>query len=205
MNTKIHSTSRRRFLKGLAVGAGGYALGSLVIHPKEAMGQSIEGYLEKVPMGDRWSAAAGGLIFWQVNFLKTLFAKEGREKYIEYLKKNSPLIGLRGKGFADRFGFTGNDAKSAAAIISATLTVSYGPQHKLEIEATTEKARVKCTNCVFWNAVQAQKITDDLCSVHSQYWWDGFANAINPKLTSNLVKARPLGDSVCEWAIELKA
>jgi len=205
MNTKIDSTSRRGFLKGMAVGAGGYALGSLVIHPKEAMGQSIESYLEKVPMGDRWSAAAGGVIFWQVNFLKTLFAKEGREKYIEYLKKNSPLIGLRGKGFADRFGFTGNDAKSAAAIISATLTVSYGPQHKLEIEATTEKARVKCSNCVFWNAVQAQKINDDLCSVHSQYWWDGFANAINPKLTSTLVKARPLGDSVCEWVIELKA
>ena len=205
MNTKIDSTSRRGFLKGMAVGAGGYALGSLLIHPKEAMGQSIEGYLEKVPMGDRWSAAAGGVIFWQVNFLKTLFAKEGREKYVEYLKKNSPLIGVRGKGFADRFGFTGNDAKSAAAIISATLTVSYGPQHKLEIEATTEKARVKCSNCVFWNAVQAQKINDDLCSVHSQYWWDGFANAINPKLTSTLVKARPLGDSVCEWVIELKA
>jgi len=205
MNTKINSTSRRGFLKGVAVGAGGYALGTLLIHPEEAMGQSIEGYLEKVPMGDRWSAAAGGVIFWQVNFLKTLFAKEGREKYVEYLKKNSPLIGVRGKGFADRFGFTGNDAKSAAAIISATLTVSYGPQHKLEIEAITEKARVKCSNCVFWNAVQAQKINDDLCSVHSQYWWDGFANAINPKLTSTLVKARPLGDSVCEWVIELKA
>jgi len=205
MNTKINSTSRRGFLKGVAVGAGGYALGTLLIHPEEAMGQSIEGYLEKVPMGDRWSAAAGGVIFWQVNFLKTLFAKEGREKYVEYLKKNSPLIGVRGKGFADRFSFTGNDAKSAAAIISATLTVSYGPQHKLEIEATTEKARVKCSNCVFWNAVQAQKINDDLCSVHSQYWWDGFANAINPKLTSTLVKARPLGDSVCEWVIELKA
>ena len=204
MNTETYSPNRRMFLKGLAVGAGGYALGSLLIHPKEAMGQCIEGYLEKVPMGDRWSAAAGGVIFWQVNFLKTLFAKEGREKYVEYLKKNSPLIGVRGKGFADRFGFTGNDAKSAAAIISATLTVSYGPQHKLEIEATTEKANVKCTNCVFWNAVQAQKITDDLCSVHSHEWWNGFANAINPKLSSNLVKARPRGDSVCEWVVELK-
>jgi hypothetical protein len=205
MGNEIYDPSRRDFLKGVAIGAGGYALVSSLIHPKEAMGQSIEGYLEKVPIGDRWSAAAGGLIFWQVNFLKTLFAKEGREKYIEYLKTNSPLIGLRGKGFADRFGFTGNDAKSAAAIISATLTVSYGPQHKLEIEATPEEARVKCTNCVFWNAVQAQKITDDLCSVHSQYWWNGFANAINPKLTSTLVKARPRGDSVCEWVIKLKA
>ena len=206
MNSRNDSTNRREFLKGLAVGAGGYALGSLLIHPQEAMGQSIEGYLEKVPMGDRWSAATGGLIFWQVNFLKTLFAKEGREKYVEYLKKNSPLIGVRGKGFADRFGFTGNDAKSAAAIISAyTDCFIMAPSTNWKLEATREKARVKCNNCVFWNAVQAQKINDDLCSVHSQYWWDGFANAINPKLSSTLVKARPRGDSVCEWVIELKA
>jgi hypothetical protein len=206
MNTKIYSTSRREFLKGMAVGAGGYALGSLLIHPKEAMGQSIQGYLEKVPMEARWIAAAGGLVFWQVNWAKTLLAKEGREKYVEYMKKNSPLVGVRGKGFADRVGFTGNDAKSAAAMIPAYLTIVYGPQEKFEIEeATAEKARVKCLECAFWNVVQAQKITDDLCSAHSHYYWDGFAKAMNPKLTSTLVKARPLGDSVCEWVIELKA
>ena len=205
MNAKIYSTSRRRFLKGMAVGAGGYALGSLLTHPKEAMGQSIQGYLEKVPMEARWDRASNGLVTAQVFYYKTLYDKEGREKFVEYEKQRCPVAAAGNKGYADRFGLTGNDAKSAAAIISATLTVSYGPQHKLEIEATTEKARVKCSNCVFWNAVQAQKINDDLCSVHSQYWWDGFANAINPKLTSTLVKARPLGDSVCEWVIEFKA
>jgi hypothetical protein len=41
MNVRIFSTSRRGFLKGLALGAGGYALGSLLIHPKEAVGQSF--------------------------------------------------------------------------------------------------------------------------------------------------------------------
>jgi hypothetical protein len=205
MNTKIHSTSRRGFLKGVAVGAGGYTLGSLLIPPKEVMGQSIEGNLEKVPMESRWNIAAGGLIFWSVTYFKEIYDTKGREQYLEHWKKTSPLVAARSKGYADRLGFTGNDAKSAAAIISATLTVSYGPQHKLEIEATTEKAMVKCTNCVFWNAVQAQNITDDLCSVHSQYWWDGFVKAMNPKMTSNLVKARPRGDSVCEWVIELKA
>jgi hypothetical protein len=34
----------------MVIAAGGYAFGSMVIHPKEAMGQSIEGSLEKVPM-----------------------------------------------------------------------------------------------------------------------------------------------------------
>ena len=205
MNAKIYSTSRRRFLKGMAVGAGGYALGSWLIPPKEAMGQSIQGYLDKVPMEARWDRASGGLVRAQVFFYKTLYDKEGREKFVEYIKKNCTAAGAQNKVAADRFGLTGNDAKSAAAIISATLTVSYGPQHKLEIEATTEKANVKCTNCVFWNAVQARKITDDICSVHSQYWWDGFANAINPKLSSTLVKARPRGDSICEWVVELQA
>jgi hypothetical protein len=115
-------------------------------------------------------------------------------------------VGARGKGLADRFGFIGNDAKSAAAIIPAVITVFYGPSQKYGIEeATAEKARVKCLECAYWNAVQAQKITDDLCSAHSRYYWEGFAKAINPKLTSTLVKARPLGDSVCEWVIELKA
>ena len=206
MNTKIDSTSRRGFLKGMAVGAGGYALGSLLIHPKEAMGQSIEDYLEKVPMEGRWNYAAGGLIFWQVLYLKEIYDTKGREKYLEQFKKTSPLAAARGKGNADRLGFTGNDAKSAAAIIPVMITQAYGPQQKYEIEeATAEKARVKCNNCALWNGLQAQKITDDLCSVHSQYFWDGFAKAINPKLTSTLVKARPFGDSVCEWVIELKA
>jgi len=206
MDTKIYSTNRRRFLKGMAVGAGGYALGSLLTHPKEAMGQSVQGYLEKVPMEARWDRASNGLVRAQVFFYKTLYDKEGREKFIEGRKKGCLAVAAENKRYADRFGLTGNDAKSAAAIIPAMVTLSYGPPQKYEIgEATAEKARVKCLECEFWNVVQAQKITDDLCSAHCRYYWEGFASAINPKLSSTLVKARPLGDSVCEWVIEIKA
>jgi len=206
MDTRIYSTNRRGFLKGMAVGAGGYALGSLLTHPKEAIAQSIQENLGKIPMEARWNITAGGLVGYSVNMSKTILDKEGRERFLEYTKKNSPIIGARGKGLADRFGFIGNDAKSAAAIIPAVVTVFYGPSQKFGIEeATAEKARVKCLECAYWNVVQAQKITDDLCSAHSRYYWEGFAKAINPKLTSTLVKARPLGDSVCEWVIELKA
>ena len=35
MNTEMASTSRRGFLKGMAVGAGGYVLGSSLVHPRE--------------------------------------------------------------------------------------------------------------------------------------------------------------------------
>jgi hypothetical protein len=206
MDTKVSSTSRRGFLKGMAVGAGGYALGSLLIHPKEAMGQSIEGNLEKVPVEARWDIAAGTVIFWSVSYFKEIYDTRGREQYLEHWKKTSPIVAARGKGLADRLGFTGSDAKSAVEIIPAFLIIVYGPKQKYEmIEATAEKARLKCINCELWNHVQARKITDDLCSVHSQHWWDGFVKAMNPKLTSTLVKARPRGDSVCEWLIELKA
>jgi hypothetical protein len=206
MNTKINSTSRRGFLKGLGVGAGGYALGSLLTDPKEAMGQSVQGYLEKVPMEARWDIASGGLVRAQVILYKTLYDKEGREKFVEDRKQSCLVAGAGNKGRADRFGLTGNDAKSAAAIIPAIVTLFNGPQQKYEIEeATREKTRVKCINCAFWNTVQAMKITDDLCSAHCRYYWEGSVKAINPKMTSTLVKARPLGDSVCEWVIELKA
>ena len=46
---KASFTNRRGFLKTVAVGAGGYALGSLLIQPKSAYPQSIEGNLEKIP------------------------------------------------------------------------------------------------------------------------------------------------------------
>jgi hypothetical protein len=205
MSNEIYSPSRRGFLKGLAVGAGGYALSSMLIHPKEAMGQSIEGCLEKVPMEARWDFTSGNYRSVTVNYFKTLYDQGGKEKYLEFMKGIGRMAMAGYKGLADRFGFTGNDAKSAAANISAIVAIAFGPQQKFEIEeATAEKARVKCINCAFWTAVQAMKITDNLCSSWSQYSWDGRAKAINPKLTATLVKARPLGDSVCEWAFELK-
>jgi len=206
MDRSVCFPNRRGFLKGLAVGAGGYALGSFLIHPKEAMGQSIEGYLEKVPMETRWNLAAGGFVRWQAEFSKKLLEKEGREKFQEQSKKIYNASGSGNKGLADRLGFTGNDAKSVAIIIPAIITIWYGSKTKFEIEeATAEKARVKCTNCAFWNYVQAQKITDDICSAKSRHYWEASARAINPKLTSTFVKARPFGDPVCEWVLEIKA
>ena len=206
MSNEMYNPSRRDFLKGVAIDAGGYAFGSMLIHPKEAMAQSIEGYLQKVPMEDRWNFTSGAYVTWYVTYLKTFYDQGGSEKFIEFMKETGRKLGAGYKGFADRYGLTGNDAKSAAAIIPAMITVFFGPQQKYEIEeATVEKTRVKCINCAFWNAVQAQKIKDDLCSALSLYSWEGRAKAINPRLTSTLVKAKPRGDSVCEWVIELNA
>ena len=206
METESLSTSRRGFLKGLAVGAGACALGSLLIHPDEAMAQSIEDNMVKVPMEVRWGLVASGFVYWCAVHFKSIYDQGGKEKLVEFMKEEGRRYGAGYKGFADRFGFTGDDAKSAAAIISAMVGLYFGPQQKFEIEdATAQKARVKCANCAFWNMAKAMKINEDLCSGWSRYSWEERAKAINPRLISTLVKARPLGDPVCEWVIELKA
>jgi hypothetical protein len=190
----------------MAVGAGGCALGTLLTLPKDAKAQTLQGNLEKVPMEVRWGMAAEAFVNTSISNSKALFDKVGPEKYNEIMKKNAFAMGTRAKGLADRFGFTGDDAKSAAVMIPPAITIFYGPKHKIEIgESTTEKASKKCVECTYWNAMQARKITDDLCTTLSKYYWDGFAKAVNPKLITQLVKARPLGDPVCEWVIELKA
>lgn len=206
MHTIISSTTRRGFMKTLAVGAGGYALGSLLIQPKAAFAQSIEGNLEKIPMATRWAITSGAFLNFLVSDNKALLDKVGQEKFNEIKKKSGLTSGARNKKNAENFGFKGNDAKSVAAMATALVSMYYGPKQKFEIvDATAEKASVKCVNCAYWDTLQARKITDDTCSVFSQYWWEGFATAMNPKLTVKLVKARPLGDSVCEWAFKLKA
>ncbi len=206
MGNEIHNPSRRGFLKGVTIGTGGYVFGSLLTHSPEAMGQSVPSYLEKVPMEARWDRASNGLVRAQVILYKTLYDKEGREKFVEDRKQSCPLAAAANKKkYADRFGLTGSDAKSAAAIIPAIVTLFRGPQQKFEVEdATPKNARVKCVNCAFWNTVQSMKITDDLCSAHCRYYWEGFTSAINPRLTSTLVKAKPLGHSVCEWVLGFK-
>ena len=206
MDTKDYLPNRRGFLKGVAAGAGGFALGSFLIQPSEVLGQPIEDYLGKIPMEARWNAVSGGLVHFQVNYFKKLLDTEGREKLVEFTRINSSAAGAGGKRLADRFGMTGTDAKAAAAILPALVIMAYGPQQKFEIaEATESRAVVKCIECAFWKNAQAKKITDDICSSNSHYYWEGCAKAINPKLTSTLVKARPRGDSLCEWVFELKA
>ena len=159
-----------------------------------------------MPISDRWAFTSGGFIYNQISIDKALFDKVGQEKYNEIKKKNGLAMGARNKNYAENFGFKGNDAKSVAAMATALVTMYYGPKEKFEIvNGTTEKALVRNLNCAYWDTLQSRKIADDTCSVFSQSWWEGFSTAMNPKLTMKLVKARPWGDPVCEWAFTLKA
>jgi hypothetical protein len=204
MDANILSLDRRGFLKGVAVGVGGCALGASLIHPLEVMGQSIEG-LEKIPMETRWKIASGMQVYNQVSVWKLLYDKEGMEKYNEESKKRGLGAGVWVSGMAKNLGLAGNDAKSIGIQWSILVPIWAGPDQKYEVvQATAEKARVICTKCAYWNTMQERKIKDDICSSGSQYNFYGFAKAMNPKMTSALVKARPRGDSVCEWEVKLE-
>jgi len=199
-------TNRRSFLKTLAVSAGGCAFGSYFVLPKSAFAKMSEGYLDKIPMETRWAVTSGGFVYYAISEDKALFDKVGKEKYNEIKFKNGLASGARNKKQAEKFGFTGNDAESTAAMAIALVTMYYGPKEKFEIvNGTGEKALVRNINCAYWETQKARKITGDICSSWSQSWWEGFVTAMNPKLSLKLVKARPRGDSVCEWAIEHKA
>lgn len=119
MDKKLSDATRRGFLKTLAVGAGGYALGTVLIQPKEALGQSLEGYLGKVPVEARWAMTSGGLVNLQISNFRGLLAKVGRVKFTEAVSKGFFSLGARNRGLAKKFGFTGNDAKSIAAMSTA--------------------------------------------------------------------------------------
>jgi hypothetical protein len=206
MNARTHSPSRRKFLRALAAGAGCYSIGFPFVHPFEAEGQSNEHFLEQLSMPSRWAIAASGSVYNSVSFSKYRYDKEGQKKYNEDAKKRNQEAGAEMLKFAFGHTWTGHDPKSMAAILPAVITLFNGPQQKYEIEeATTEKARVKCTHCAIWYAMEEMKITEDLCSMGCQFMWKGFSEAMNPKMTSTLVKIKPQGASVCEWVIELKA
>jgi hypothetical protein len=174
--------------------------------PGRAFAQSVEGNLDKIPLEKRWMFASGGLVHFQVSWAKMIVDTKGREKLIEEMKIRSPQFAAGDKRFVESLGVTANDAKSAAFMIPTAVTIAYGPRQTFEVqEATSARAAVKCLECAFWSNVQARKITDDICSFHSSLYWESFAKAINPNLKSTMRKARPLGDRVCEWLIEMKA
>ena len=59
MSNEIHNPSRRDFLKGVTIGAGGYAFGSMLIHPKEAEAQSRPSGKMELCMHQNTSRGAG--------------------------------------------------------------------------------------------------------------------------------------------------
>ena len=161
--------------------------------------------LEKFPVEKRWAIASQTLTGAIIATSKVLLDIVGQEKFNEIMGQVWSEGGKASKQVADALGLAGNDAKSMAAKCTSVGTVTMGPELKFEtVEATAEKATIRCTECPWWNRAKEFEISDDMCSVGDFAWNNGLAKALNPKLSVSLTKARPRGDSYCEWVYELQ-
>jgi hypothetical protein len=84
MDTRVYFASRRGFLKGLALGAGGYALGSSLIHLPEAMGQQHSPEQKEV-----WKMEEAS---WE------FFKQKDLEKYLTLWHKDAEVWGYAAEG-----------------------------------------------------------------------------------------------------------
>jgi hypothetical protein len=80
-----------------------------------------------------------------------------------------------------------------------------GPEFEFEtVEATAEKAVVRCANCPWWNRMKEMGISDDLCSSGDAGFSAALVKSLNPNATIRLTQAMPRGDAYCEWVYELQ-
>ncbi len=160
--------------------------------------------MEKVPAETRWTIATEALTGAMTAIDKVLLDIVGQEKFNEIVGQIWTEGGKASKQIADAFGLSGDDAKSMAETNSLVATVIMGPFKLETVEATAEKAVVRCTECPWWSRAKEMEILDDMCSVGDQAWNNDLAKALNPKVSVTLTKAMPRGDSYCEWVYELQ-
>lgn len=160
--------------------------------------------IEKVPAETRWPIATQALTGAVVASAKALQDEMGQERFNEIWGQIWGDLGKAAKQIADALGLAGGDVKSATEAVQLVATVAMGPEFKFEtVEATPEKAVLRCTGCPWWNRQKELGISD-ICSVADPAWCNGLTKSLNPRVTITLTKAMPRGDSYCEWVYELQ-
>jgi len=161
--------------------------------------------VERVPAETRWAIATQALTGAVVATANVLLDVVGQERFNEIWKQIWAGSGKASKQVTDVLGLAGDDAKSVAETIQLVATVAMGPEFKLEtVEATAEKAVVRCTGCPWWNRFKELGISEGFCPVADLAYCDALAKSLNPKVTVSLPKAMPRGDPYCEWVYELQ-
>lgn len=160
---------------------------------------------EKVSAETQWTIATKALTGAVTATDKALRDALGQEKYNEVCEQIWAEQGKASKQIADSLGLTADDAKSATEAVQAVVTMAISPEFKFEtVEATPERAVLRCTECAWWNRQQELGISGDLCSIADPAFCNAFGKSLNPKLTVSMTKARPKGDSYCESVWQLQ-
>jgi hypothetical protein len=161
--------------------------------------------LEIIPAETRWAIATQTLTGATMATCKALLDAVGPETYDEINGQIWAEGGRAAKQIADALGLAADDAESAAATNLMVATVAMGPEFEFEtVEATAEKAVVRCTKCPWWHRMQELGISDDLCSSGDAGFTAALVKSLNPDASAELTSAMPRGDAYCEWVYELQ-
>ncbi|MFX1521802.1 MAG: hypothetical protein ACFFCD_18000 [Promethearchaeota archaeon] len=176
--------------------------------------------LKKIPAETCWAITAKALTGFLVRrgekhiapdlgkskgFISPLWSKEkwievGVKVFGDGAKQLFPMI-------KETFNIPIEDAISATKFVMIAARLVFGPEFEFETtEESREKVVLRWIKCPLWEIYKENKVDRAYipCEAgHEAYFEEGF-NAVNPKLTHNLTKARLRGDAYCEDIIVFK-
>jgi len=107
----------------------------------------------------------------------------------------------------EMFNIQVENALDAAKFNYVTASLQSGPEWEFEYpEVTRERAAIRVTQCAWWERYKENEVRPEFipCLPTCEVEIGEGLRVINPKITHELTKARPRGDSYCEWVYELK-
>ena len=179
-----------------------------------------EELLEKIPPEKRWAITA--------KLLTSLNVIQGEKNTAPIIGKgeniNSPVKGaetwteINTKIFGgffkwwwtrvqEMFNIQVEDAADAVKFVNVTAPLQSGPEWEFEYhDVTRERAAIRVTKCPWWERYTEYEVRPEFipCLPTCDVEVGEGTKAVNPKITVKLTKARPRGDSYCEWVYEFK-
>ena len=179
-----------------------------------------EELLEKIPSERRWEITSKILTSLIVMRGEKIIAPSlgkgegiishiwGAERWVDI---NEKIFGDGGAFlfpmFRDMFNIQVENAVDAAKFNYVTASLQSGPEWEFEYPGVTRKrAALKVTKCPWWERYTEYEVRPEFipCLPTCEVEIGEGLKAVNPKITHELTKARPRGDSYCEWVYELK-
>ena len=179
-----------------------------------------EELLEKIPAEKRWATTA--------KILTSIHVIQGEKNTAPIIGKGESIIApVKGAetwteinvkifgGFfkwwwpriQEMFNIQVENAVDAAKFTYVTASLQSGPEWEFEYpEVTRKRAALKVTKCPWWERYTEYEVRSEFipCLPTCEVEIGEGLKAVNPKITHELTKARPRGDSYCEWVYELK-
>jgi hypothetical protein len=176
--------------------------------------------LEKIPAEKRWALTS--------KFLSSIHVIQGEKITAPIIGKGEDIVApVKGAetwteinvqifgGFfkwwwprlQEMFNIQVENAEDAVKFLYVTTALQSGPEWEFEThEVTRERAVVKVNKCPWWERYTENEIRPEFipCLPTCDEEIEEGIKAVNPSIRIKLTKARPRGDTYCEWVYKLK-